>query len=293
MKYMSMPVRLTHRMRIAPILMMFALIASAHAPASAAPPANLVQAELLADVATIKPGQPFTLGVRFRIHEKWHIYWKYAGDSGLPTKINWHLPPGFEPGELQFPIPKRIELPGELVNYGYEDEVVLMTQVTPPRDLKSGATVDLLADASWLVCENACIPGKVSMKLSLLVDETAPPTNEELFKKWKALVPTKISQADKAGVVEFGAKPNDAGTVTARISWPKPPTNVQWFPAPPAGTGVEDAQAKTEGGQSSFTLKLVPPPKESKQMGFVVAYTDASGKRQGVEFTVDLPPAGK
>ena len=48
---------------------------------------ELVKATLIADVSSIQPGQKFRLGVLYRIEPGWHIYWKYPGDSGIPTKI--------------------------------------------------------------------------------------------------------------------------------------------------------------------------------------------------------------
>ena len=56
---------------------------------------ELVKATLVADVSSIQPGQRFRLGVLYRIEPGWHIYWKYPGDSGIPTKIEWQLPQGF------------------------------------------------------------------------------------------------------------------------------------------------------------------------------------------------------
>lgn len=251
--------------------------------AAAAPPANLVQAELLADVATIQPGKPFTFGVKLKIHPGWHVYWKYAGDSGMPTKIKWKFPTGFEAGEVEFPIPKRIELPGGVVNYGYEDEVVLMTRVMPPSDLKVGSTADLLADVSWLVCEDSCIPGKASLKLSILVDSSAPSANEKVFQTWKSQLPAKGQASD------LNLKLADDGAFVAQVNPPAFAKELTWFPAPPAGAGVEDASPK----ESTFTFKLAPPAKKDDRMGFLVAYTDETGHRRGVEFVVELPSASK
>ena len=38
---------------------------------------------LLADVKTIQPGVPFTVGVLMKMDEGWHTYWKNAGEAGL------------------------------------------------------------------------------------------------------------------------------------------------------------------------------------------------------------------
>ena len=61
---------------------------------------QLVKAQLVADTQHIEPGQKFRLGVLYTIVPKWHIYWQYAGDAGIPTQIDWQLPPGFQTGLL-------------------------------------------------------------------------------------------------------------------------------------------------------------------------------------------------
>ena len=42
---------------------------------------HLVKAELLADVSSVKPGEPFTVGVLLKMKPHWHVYWKNPGDS--------------------------------------------------------------------------------------------------------------------------------------------------------------------------------------------------------------------
>jgi hypothetical protein len=134
------------------------------------------------------------------------VYWKNPGDSGAPTRVQWNLPQGWKAGELQYPIPTRIELPGSIVNYGYENEVMLLAQVTPPGDSKIGTTTDLSADVSWLVCEKVCIPGKQQVKLSLPVANEANPANQKLFEHWTRRLP---APAEKLSGVTVEAKALD------------------------------------------------------------------------------------
>ena len=176
--------------------------------AGAAIPADLVKVEMVADVATIQPGQSFEVGVLFHIKPAWHIYWKNPGDSGLPTRIQWHLPEGFTASELRFPIPRRIELPGDIINYGYEDEVLLKSIITPPKEL-TAASVELSADASWLVCEKICVAGKGSASLSLPVGGEPKPANKQLFDDWAGKFPTPIVLSSATRIT---AKPLDLST---------------------------------------------------------------------------------
>jgi hypothetical protein len=77
----------------------------------------------------------------------------------------------------------------------------------------------------------------------------------------------------------------------AKIEWPQDRAlkDVQWFPVPPKGSGVEDAQTKSEPNRSVLSFALVPWPKDLSTMQFLVTYTDSSGKRHGVEFDENLP----
>ena len=93
---------------------------------------QLVKPELIADVQKIEPGQKFRLGVWYRIQPNWHIYWKYAGDAGIPTQIDWQLPDGFHAGPLQWPLPTRDQEPGGLEVFDYSNEVLLFAEVQAP-----------------------------------------------------------------------------------------------------------------------------------------------------------------
>src|SRR6266566_4026604 len=90
---------------------------------------ELVKASLISDTDGIKPGQKFRLGVLYKIEPGWHIYWRYSGDSGIPTKIEWHLPPGFKVHDLQWPLPLREKQPGDLEVFDYVSETLLFATV--------------------------------------------------------------------------------------------------------------------------------------------------------------------
>jgi DsbC/DsbD-like thiol-disulfide interchange protein len=126
-----------------------------------------VEAELVTDKAAAQPGKPFVVGLKLRMEPHWHTYWKNPGDSGLPTKVLWILPDGWKAGDLQWPYPQKLPI-GPLMNYGYEDEVVLLTELTPPADAVTG-NVPIKARAEWLVCKDICIPEKGELDLVIPV----------------------------------------------------------------------------------------------------------------------------
>jgi thiol:disulfide interchange protein DsbD len=145
---------------------------------------------LLADVKTIQPGVPFTVGVLMKMDEGWHTYWKNAGEAGLPTEIKWKLPEGFTTGEIRWPLPHKYNESGDVLTYGYETENMLLVQITPPNSLTPSATVIVKAEVSWLECEKLCVPGDESAALKMTIAASFPEQNNvELFGKYRKQIP--------------------------------------------------------------------------------------------------------
>ena len=109
--------------------------------------------------------KPVWFGLRIKHTPDWHTYWKNSGDSGLPTQLEWTLPPGVEAGAIGWPTPKKFPL-GSLANYGYDGTVLLAVPVrlTPAF---TGARMDVTLNASWLACRTECIPEDGTFHLSL------------------------------------------------------------------------------------------------------------------------------
>src|SRR5258708_9705925 len=158
---------------------------------------QLVRAELLADTTAIVPEKSFTVGLLLRMAPGWHTYWKFSGDAGLPTELKWKLPPGWKIGGIQWPIPLKTIDPGDIETYGYENEVLLMQEITPPQKLDD-STVKLSAEANWLVCEKICIPGSATPQLELPVSTTNQPANSEVFARYRRLLPQNWPESDGA-----------------------------------------------------------------------------------------------
>jgi len=149
---------------------------------------QLVKAELLVDTNAVVPSKPFTVGLILRMAPGWHTYWKFPGDAGLPTELKWRLPQGWKIGEIQWPIPLKTTDPGDIQTYGYQDEVLLMQEITPPASIND-STVKLAGEANWLVCEKICIPGNASLQLELPKSTTSVPASAEIFARYRRLLP--------------------------------------------------------------------------------------------------------
>ncbi len=116
-----------------------------------------VRAELLAHAPEgVAPGKPLWLGLAIDHAPHWHTYWKNPGDSGLPTTLEWTLPPGFVAGDIEWPTPQRLPV-GPLMNFGHEGRLLLPVRVDVPADFAAPA-LDVKLRADWLVCKDVCIP---------------------------------------------------------------------------------------------------------------------------------------
>ncbi|NOR15043.1 MAG: hypothetical protein GQ544_05025 [Candidatus Aminicenantes bacterium] len=129
-----------------------------------------VNAHLIAEVLSIQPGRSFSVGVLLELEKDWHTYWQNPGDSGLPIAITWKLPAGFIPGDIQWPYPDRFGT-DYVVNFGYEKEVLLITEIKASPTAKPGETITIEADVEWLVCKEECLAGHSELILSLSVQD--------------------------------------------------------------------------------------------------------------------------
>jgi DsbC/DsbD-like thiol-disulfide interchange protein len=163
--------------------------------------------ELVAKQESIQLGQPFTIGVHFKLEGGgWHIYWVNPGDSGEPPRLEWHLPSGMQAGGIEWPAPQRLSTP-PLVDYGYEGEVLLPVTIQDTSALKPGESVTLSADLRAIVCRDVCIPAKGHLSLSLPVRTQAAqvsPASAPMFRAAEDNLPRPVPPDWKLTVRDLG-----------------------------------------------------------------------------------------
>ena len=126
-----------------------------------------VKAELVSEARDIVPCNSFRVSVRLTMDKGWHTYSDPPGDSGMPTKIVWDLPPGFSAGAIEWPKPKKFR-EGDIVSLGYDGQADLKVSISAPARVK-GKAVTLKARVQWLECKDACLTGEASVRLTLPV----------------------------------------------------------------------------------------------------------------------------
>lgn len=249
------------------------IVVAQGAPASKppnAPATDFVDAKIVADVSSAAPGKPFRVGVLFTMKPDWHIYWKNPGESGFETSIKWKANPSSTKfGELKYPAPIMFEMPGPLISYGYGEEVLLFTEVTPPADAKE---VEISGDAKWLMCSDRCIPGKKSVGIKIPVGE-AKPANDDIFKKYAAQVPTTTGDV-KAKIATSKEGDNYVTKVTIDpagkqlLAGGDHGYKMYFFPDPLKGYTAEAPEVSKPDGQAAgnpaytkpatVTIKIIP-----------------------------------
>jgi thiol:disulfide interchange protein DsbD len=207
--------------------------------------------DLISDETSIQPGRAFWAGLRFQLEKGWHIYWINPGDSGEPPKIQWTLPAGFHAGPLHWPTPRRIQ-DHSLVDYGYQDEVLLSAQIQPPASLGTAQEVQLRATVKWLVCREICLPARADLNLTLPVAKGArgePSAWHSLFAQTRAGLPRPAPNSWRLFMTLEGQR------FLLNVDTGKPGTAAIFFPSEP--NQVENAAPqKVNSSSRGFQLEL-------------------------------------
>ena len=270
---------------LALVLLHFAPAGAAESPAARSPRAV---ATLVADVAEAAPGRPFRVGLRLRLAPGWHTYWKNAGDAGAAPEVALALPEGAAAGPVEWPAPERIAY-GPLVNFGYTGEVLLPLAVTPPADLAPGGRFAVEAEATWLVCEQLCVPEEGRFRLDLPVADAArpDPALAPLFAAAEAARPrpspwpTRAALGGGAGSLSLAGGGFSAATVRGAFFFPE--TGGLIDNAAPQPLSFRDGD---------LVLRLARPEGAPAvpDLAGVVALTDSTGRRAA--YAVYAPVGG-
>ena len=259
------------------------------APAAPAQTPQHVHYQLLADVSAIAPGKPFRLGIKLTIDPGWHVYWTNPGDAGLPTRVTFTAPDGFTVGDVQYPTPVRIEDPGNIVMFGYEDSVLLFATVTPPMELPQDFSGKFSASVKWLVCADVCIPGKGEDSIDLPASVTASPVNTELFDAAARQVPVEIAQSPDVDSVQSTGAPGPSGSpgeMELVVTWKhSAPADVQFLPQINDVYNIGPVKVDSSGNTTIMHFNVETLAGKSslgQDLSAVVGYVNQAGERRGV-----------
>ena len=162
--------------------------------------------EVVGENQWISAGHTIHVGLNFRLEKGWHIYWVNPGDSGEPPRVKWQLPAGITASEIEWPTPRRLGT-ASIVDFGYEDDVMLIVPLHAAADLAAKGPAQIGAEVKVLVCREMCIPGKAQLSLTLPVMSQPPapdPQTTELFAAARKVLPRPASATWRITVADAG-----------------------------------------------------------------------------------------
>lgn len=111
----------------------------------------------------VGPDGQALIGVQVRLLPHWMIYWRWPGESGVPTEFDWSGSTNLSRLEVHWPAPKRFSK-YEMQTFGYDGEVIFPVSITSQ---SASEPVELNLRLSYGVCKEVCIPMETKLRMVL------------------------------------------------------------------------------------------------------------------------------
>ena len=222
-------------------------------------------ATLVTDTDAIQPGKPFRVGLRLRMADGWHTYWKNPGDAGVPPDLTIE---GGTQSPIDWPTPRRVA-EGPVMTYAYTGEVLLPVTVT-------AATGAIKAHAQWLVCKDICVPEEGDFSLTLPLGTPGPSGEAKLFSAHDRTVPRPspwTARISPDGTLFVQGPELSAATVTDAWFIPGQPDQIQDGAAQPLSVRV---------GGFTLALKTAKGFDPASNLSGVLSVRDRAGMQTDV-----------
>ncbi len=207
----------------------------------------------------IRPGEKALIAMRFRCDPHFHIYWKNPGDAGQSPTVEWQEKSGTTVGDFVWPGPKLLDQSG-VYNFVYEDETLLLMEVSVPAGAKGSLTFK--GKAEWLECDDTgCWPHDKQVELTVQVGagNAAYKYDRKLY---HALRPRLTTTAT-----------SDGKTLTVAVpAGEKLPQT--WFPERGFVAPTATAKQKRTGGDIVFELADATEKLDSGELIFTTRAAD-------------------
>ena len=118
----------------------------------------------------------------------WKIYWRYPGDSGLPTEINFNGSSNVKNFQIFWPAPFRFSTFG-IDTFGYEGQIIFPINIIPKI---VNEKININTQISLLACNEICIPFQEEISLQIPKTTSLPNINTRVRAQFLSLVPRKI-----------------------------------------------------------------------------------------------------
>lgn len=273
-------------MRIILILLIIGFVTSSFAQEVPTP----VKAEL---ISNIDSSNSINLGVLFDIDPGWHIYWKHPGDTGLPTKIVFNVPEGYEASETLWPIPSSFKNGDSGVDYGYKDSVLIWRNIQFPAGVTLENIPNIETNVSWISCKEICIPGKANFVVtSNTISKDSD--SDDIFNSWTHNLPISFSDEKNPLNIEVQKKySDDRVNIKLKIKSITDNKDIEFYPNPGDSLLVQNIGAKKTADNQieeiSFEVKAQNGVVISDNvLDGLIVYSDKEGRRSAVEMKINL-----
>ena len=207
----------------------------------------------------IRPGEKALIAMRFRCDPHFHIYWKNPGDAGQSPTVEWQEKSGTTVGDFVWPGPKLLDQSG-VYNFVYEDETLLLMEVSVPAGAKGSLTFK--GKAEWLECDDTgCWPHDKQVELTVQVG-----AGNAAYKYDRKLYPALRPRLTTTAT-------SDGKTLTVAV-----PTGEKlpqtWFPERGFVAPTATAKQKRTGGDIVFELADATEKLDSGELIFTTRAAD-------------------
>jgi DsbC/DsbD-like thiol-disulfide interchange protein len=242
---------------------------------------DLITATVLCGTSNFS--RPFTIGIKLKLEPGWHTYWKNPGDSGIPIEIEAINAEPYRLGQLQFPTPHKF-VSESGVSYGYDDSVIILVQVFPPKNATGIAPPAFDIKVSWLVCKKVCLPGQKTLRFEPgRLNPEGMGFDKALIDRWTARLPQPgIGYNFESGNVAVTTA-NDELLVKADFLGSSPNTITDFFPEEIPGFVFDYAKIKIT--DTGFEFPLIPS-EPSSQLTVLKGVVMVNG--QGYDVTIPV-----
>jgi suppressor for copper-sensitivity B len=110
-------------------------------------------------------------GLHFKLAEGWKIYWREAGDTGFPPKLDWSNSQNIQSMDMLWIVPKRerykISDDFQTESYEYSNEVLFPLQFVAS---EVGKEVQIELNVDYAICNDICIPANAKFNINVAPD---------------------------------------------------------------------------------------------------------------------------
>ncbi|GBR22919.1 cytochrome c biogenesis thiol:disulfide interchange protein DsbD [Acetobacter orleanensis NRIC 0473] len=235
-------------------------------------------ATLITDTDTTDGRAPLHVALRLKLQNGWHTYWRNPGDAGEAPDVTVTAEGALsgKTTNIQWPTPHRIP-DASLMSYAYTGDVVLPMVLTLHQSgtASSGPTT-LKAHASWLVCENVCVPEDADLTVTLHPGPARPSAEAPLFAAAEEASPVPSPYTTTVSTDgTLSIKGAELSGRSVQDAWFMPDQPGLIDQAAPQGFAVQD-------GTVTLHLKRLPDFAATQKLNGLLVLKDAAGSERAL-----------